>query len=681
MRQLSARSARSPRAWASPSISGSRTAEISARSAWTPSKTSPTDQQAKYILVTAITPTPLGEGKTTTSIGLAQGFGQIGKRATLALAPTVDGANLGIKGGAAGGGYSQVIPMEKLNLHLTGDFHAITAAHNLLAAMMDNHLYQGNELGLDMASIEWRRVMDVNDRALCNVIIGLGTRLDGVPRQTGFDITAASELMVLLALATSEKDLRDRVGKIVVGYTKSGEPITAEDLKVAGSMAVILRDALRPNVLQTIEGQPALIHTGPFGNIATGQSSIVADLIGIRSGDYLITEAGFGADIGAEKFFDMKCRMSGLQPSAAVVVATVRALKAHSGRHSIKPGKPLPPELLAENPDEVAIGGANLRKHLDNLKKFGVTPVVAINAFPTDHDSEHEVIAQMLPKPAPGRPSRRTSSMAGPVLSTLHESSKRWRTSRTTSSTSTRSRTPSRPRSRRSPRASTAPRERRSHPPRRPRRSVTKSSATAICRSSSRRLTCPSRVMPRSLGAPKNWGPLPVRELRLAAGAGYIYAVCGEIRTMPASPATQPQNVSTSTPKATSSDSPSPRSIHWAGGARRIRRRGRRERASGPTGRGHARGRGRPVEAGRHSLVRVPGFPPEPVLEMANATVELFSDLGCRTRGWWTSPAVTPLCTARYRHPRGPRPCSCMPTTTSSPHRPNKVGRSTRGHR
>ena len=489
--------------------------------------------QAKYILVTAITPTPLGEGKTTTSIGLAQGFGQIGKRATLALRQPSMGPTFGIKGGAAGGGYSQVIPMEKLNLHLTGDFHAITAAHNLLAAMMDNHLYQGNELGLDMASIEWRRVMDVNDRALRNVIIGLGTRLDGVPRQTGFDITAASELMVLLALATSEKDLRDRVGKIVVGYTKSGEPITAEDLKVAGSMAVILRDALRPNVLQTIEGQPALIHTGPFGNIATGQSSIVADLIGIRSGDYLITEAGFGADIGAEKFFDMKCRMSGLQPSAAVVVATVRALKAHSGRHSIKPGKPLPPELLAENPDEVAIGGANLRKHLDNLKKFGVTPVVAINAFPTDHDSEHEVIAQIAAE-AGARSAVATHVVDGgagavdlarvveevanepndfkylyPLEDTIETKIETIATSLYGATGTTF--TP----------AAAAQAKRYQE--------LGYGHLPIVIAKTHLSITSDASL----LGAPENWGPLPVRELRLAAGAGYIYAVCGEIRTMP----------------------------------------------------------------------------------------------------------------------------------------------------
>jgi formate--tetrahydrofolate ligase len=490
-------------------------------------------EPAKYILVTAITPTPLGEGKTTTSIGLAQGFGHIGKRATLALRQPSLGPTFGIKGGAAGGGYSQVIPMEKLNLHLTGDFHAITAAHNLLAAMVDNHLYQGNDLGIDMHNIEWRRVMDVNDRALRNIVVGLGARLDGVPRQTGFDITAASELMVLLALATSEKDLRDRVGKIVVGYTKSGEPITAEDLKAGGSMAVILRDALRPNVLQTIEGQPALIHTGPFGNIATGQSSIVADLIGIRTGDYLITEAGFGADIGAEKFFDMKCRLSGLQPSAAVVVATVRALKAHSGRHSIKPGKPLPPELLAENPDEVAIGGANLRKHLENLKKFGITPVVAINAFPTDHPSEHEVISEIAAE-AGARSAVATHVVdggAGAVdLARVVEE------------------------------VAAEPNDFRFlYPLEDPIEKKIETIATSLYNATGVNFTPAAAAQAKRyqelgyghlpiviakthlsitsdatlLGAPENWGPLPVRELRLAAGAGSVYAVCGDIRTMP----------------------------------------------------------------------------------------------------------------------------------------------------
>ena len=488
---------------------------------------------AKYILVTAITPTPLGEGKTTTSIGLAQGFGHIGKRATLALRQPSMGPTFGIKGGAAGGGYSQVIPMEKLNLHLTGDFHAITAAHNLLAAVVDNHLFQGNDLDIDQHNIEWRRVLDVNDRALRNVVIGLGGRIDGVPRQTGFDITAASELMVLLALATSEKDLRERVGKIVVGYTKAGEPVTAEDLKVAGSMAVILRDALQPNVLQTIEGQPSLTHTGPFGNIATGQSSIVADLIGIKTGDYLITEAGFGADIGAEKFFDMKCRMSGLTPNAAVVVATVRALKAHSGRHSIKPGKPLPPELLAENPDEVATGGANLRKHLENLKKFGITPVVAINAFPTDHPSEHDIIREIAEE-AGARSAVATHVVDGgagavdlarvveevanepndfkflyPLEETIEKKIETIATSLYGATGIDFS-------------PAAAAQAKRYE-------SLGYGHLPIVIAKTHLSITSDASL----LGAPENWGPLPVRELRLAAGAGYVYAVCGEIRTMP----------------------------------------------------------------------------------------------------------------------------------------------------
>ncbi len=348
--------------------------------------------KAKYVVVTAVTPTPLGEGKTTTTVGLGQGFRHIGKKATIAIRQPSMGPTFGIKGGAAGGGYSQVVPMEVLNLHLTGDMHAVTAAHNLLAAMIDNHLYQGNELGLDPAEITWRRVLDVNDRALRNIVIGLGPKADGVTRQTGFDITAASEVMATLALATSLADLRARLGRIVVGYTRDGEPVTAEQLKAAGSMAVILREAIKPNLMQTLENTPVLVHTGPFGNIATGNSSVVADLIGIRTGDYLVTEAGFGADMGAERFFNIKCRTSGLTPDAAVVVATVRALKAHSGKYKIVAGRPLPPELLAENPGDVLAGAANLRKQIENVKLHGVTPVVAINSFPADHPSELDAI-------------------------------------------------------------------------------------------------------------------------------------------------------------------------------------------------------------------------------------------------------------------------------------------------
>ena len=351
--------------------------------------------KAKYVVVTAITPTPLGEGKTTTTVGLGQAMKQIGKNAVISLRQPSMGPTFGIKGGAAGGGYSQVIPMELLNLHLTGDFHAVTAAHNLLAAMVDNHLHHGNELGLDLDNITWRRVLDVNDRALRNIVIGLGGRMDGVTRQSGFDITAASEVMAILALSTSVDDMRERFSRIVVGYTRAGEPITAEELHAAGSMAVMMRDALAPNLLQTLENTPVIVHAGPFGNIAHGNSSVVGDLIGIRSGEYLITEAGFGADMGAERFFNIKCRASGLTPDAAVLVATVRALKAHSGKYRIVAGQPLPDELFAENPDDVAAGAANLRKQIENVMAHGVTPVVAINGFPTDHASEHDVVRHL----------------------------------------------------------------------------------------------------------------------------------------------------------------------------------------------------------------------------------------------------------------------------------------------
>jgi len=351
--------------------------------------------KAKYVVVTAVTPTPLGEGKTTTAIGLGQAMGVIGKRATISIRQASMGPTFGIKGGAAGGGYSQAVPFETLNLHLTGDMHAVTAAHNMLSAMLDNHLHQGNKLGLDLRNITWRRVLDVNDRALRNIVVGLGSAQDGLARQTGFDITAASEAMAVLALSGSLQDMRARLGRIVVGYTPGGEPVTAEQLKAAGAMTVIMREAIKPNLLQTLENTPVLVHAGPFGNIAHGNSSVVADLVGIRTGDFLITEAGFGADMGAERFFNIKCRVSGLVPDAAVVVTTVRALKAHSGRHRIVAGRPLPPALLAENPDEVHIGGANLRKQLENVRLHGVTPVVAINAMPEDFASEHEAIREI----------------------------------------------------------------------------------------------------------------------------------------------------------------------------------------------------------------------------------------------------------------------------------------------
>jgi formate--tetrahydrofolate ligase len=351
--------------------------------------------RAKYILVTATNPTPFGEGKTTVSVGLAQGFKRIGELAVLTLRQPSLGPTFGIKGGAAGGGHSQVIPMEEMNLHLTGDFHAVTAANNLLAAIIDNHIYQGNQLSIHIKRVTWRRVLDVNDRALRNITIGLGKPLDGIPRETGFDITAASELMAVLGLATSLQDLRERLGRIVIGFDRHNNPITAEDVDGAGSMAVLLKDALNPNLLQTLEGTPAIIHTGPFANIAHGNASIVADLIGIRSGDYLITEAGFGSDVGAEKFFNVKCRASGLEPDVAVIVTTVRALKVHSGKFTVKSGRPLPEEMTVENPDDVLAGADNLKRHIANMRMHGVTPVVAINSFPTDHASEHQAIAEI----------------------------------------------------------------------------------------------------------------------------------------------------------------------------------------------------------------------------------------------------------------------------------------------
>ena len=349
-------------------------------------------QRGKYVVVTAVTPTPLGEGKTTTAIGLVQGLGKLGKKVVATLRQPSLGPVFGIKGGAAGAGYSQVVPMETLNLHLTGDFHAITAAHHLLAAMVDNHLQHGNKLDIEPHSITWGRVLDMNDRALRNIVVGLGRKVDGVPRQSRFDITAASEIMTIVAQSADLPDLRARLGRIVVGFNTSGEPVTAEDLKAAGAMAVLLRDALRPNLLQTLEGQAALIHCGPFGNIATGNSSIIADKFALANTDFVVTEAGFGADLGYERFVNVKCATSGLVPDAAVIVVTVRALKLHSGRHKVVAGKPLPPELLEENSADVEAGLSNLAHHLDIVRKSGVPAVVAINAFPDDHESEHQVI-------------------------------------------------------------------------------------------------------------------------------------------------------------------------------------------------------------------------------------------------------------------------------------------------
>jgi formate--tetrahydrofolate ligase len=493
---------------------------------------------AKYVVVSAITPTPLGEGKTTTTVGLGQAFKHIGKRATVAVRQPAMGPTFGIKGGAAGGGYSQVVPMEMLNLHLTGDTHAVTAAHNLLAAMLDNHIHQNDDFfHIDRHSVTWRRVLDVNDRSLRNIISGLGSRADGVPREAGFDITAASEVMAILALATSLRDLRERLGRIVIGSTTDGKPVTAESLEAAGAMAVILKEAIKPNLMQTLESTPVLVHAGPFGNIATGNSSIVADRIGIKGGDFLITEAGFGADMGAERFFNIKCRYSGLKADAAVLVVTVRALKTHSGRFKIVAGRSLPPELLEENPDDVFAGADNLRKQIENVRLHGVSPVVAINAFPNDHASEHAAICEI----AEGMGARvavcnhfaEGGAGAVELADAVAE-------------------------------AAEEPTEFRFlYPEEASLREKIETIATKVYGAdgvaydmkASQQLdsyekngfgrlpVCMAKTHlsissdPTLLGAPKGW-TLPVREVRASVGAGFIYPLCGEMRTMPGLSAT-----------------------------------------------------------------------------------------------------------------------------------------------
>ncbi|MFN8828203.1 MAG: formate--tetrahydrofolate ligase [Planctomycetota bacterium] len=351
-----------------------------------------TKKSAKYVVVTAITPTPLGEGKTVHTVGISQALNRIGKRTCCVIRQPSMGPVFGIKGGAAGGGYSQVVPPEELNLHLTGDFHAVTAAHNLCAAFLDAHLFHGNELGLDKDQITWRRVLDMNDRALREIEVAHGGDKNGVPRRTGFDITSASEIMAILGLSKDIHDLRKRLGAMVVGYTGAGKPVTAEDLKAAGAMTAILKDALKPTLMQTLEGTPALVHTGPVANIAHGNSSIVADYVAMRSLDFVVTEAGFGADMGAEKFFNIKCRASGLKPDAALLVATVRALKMHSGRFTIVAGKPLPDGLKQEDLDALAAGIGNLQKQIENVRLFGIPVVVAVNRFPGDTDAEIEFV-------------------------------------------------------------------------------------------------------------------------------------------------------------------------------------------------------------------------------------------------------------------------------------------------
>ena len=340
----------------------------------------------KLILVTAINPTPAGEGKTTTSVGLGEAFGRLGKKALIALREPSLGPCFGIKGGAAGGGYAQVVPMEDLNLHFTGDFHAITSANNLLAALLDNHIQQGNELGIDPRQIVWKRCMDMNDRVLRNIVVGLGSKMDGMVREDHFVITVASEIMAILCLADDMADLKKRLGRIIVAYTFDGKPVTADDLQATGSMAALLKDALKPNLIQTLEHTPAIVHGGPFANIAHGCNSVRATKTALKLADYVITEAGFGADLGAEKFFDIKCRMAGLKPDAVVLVATIRALKYNGGV--------LKDELSSENLDALKAGIVNLEKHIENLHKFGVPVVVTLNSFVTDTKAETDFVEQ-----------------------------------------------------------------------------------------------------------------------------------------------------------------------------------------------------------------------------------------------------------------------------------------------
>lgn len=488
--------------------------------------------KAKYVVVTAITPTPLGSGKTTTSVGLGQGFGHIGKLAIVAIRQPSMGPTFGIKGGAAGGGYAQVVPMEALNLHLTGDMHAVTAAHNLLAAMIGNHIHKGNALDLVPHDISWRRVLDVNDREIRNIISGLGGVADGNPLQTGFDITAASEVMALLSLCSGLHDLRARLGRIVVGYNSAGDPVTAEQLKAAGAMTVILKDAIKPNLMQTVEGTPVLVHCGPFGNIATGNSSVVADQIGIHAGDYLITEAGFGADIGAEKFFNIKCRNSGLTPDAAVIVATVRDLKTHSGKYRVVAGRPLPAEMLEESPADVLDGASNLRQQINNVKRHGVSPVIAVNAFPTDFESEHKAIMQVAEEEGVRvaisyhftEGGKGAAELAKAVAEACEETTDfKYLYSDETSLTD---------------KIDTIAREMYGADGLDVSPLAAKQLAKYEAAGFGNLPVCIAKTHlslsddPAIKGAPKGWR-LPVREVRASIGAGFIYPICGTMRTMP----------------------------------------------------------------------------------------------------------------------------------------------------
>jgi formate--tetrahydrofolate ligase len=490
----------------------------------------------KYVVVTAMTPTPLGEGKTLTTVGLGQALAHTGRSAFTCIRQPSLGPVFGIKGGAAGGGYSQVLPMTDFNLHLTGDAHAVTSAHDLCAAFIDNALFHRDAIDLDPYAVTWRRVLDISDRALRTVTIGLGGRFGGVPRETGYDITSASEVMVVLALANDLQDLRKRIGRIVVGSARDGHPVTTEDLKVAGAMTVLMKDAVMPNLLQNMEGGPVFVHAGPFGNIAHGNSSIIADRIALKLADYVVTEAGFGADLGFEKFCNIKCRTSGLSPDCAVLVCTVRALKAHSGRYEIRPGKPLDPRLLAEDLDAVRDGMPNLIKHIENVVGFGIPVVVAVNHFPTDTEAEHQLIREAaLAAGAHAAVSQTTHAdggaggveLADAVAKACEETSQLIFSYSDDDSAEVKMESLA--------------------------RGVYGAEGIELSKEALRSLArftamgygslpvCMAKSHlslshdPDLKGAPKGW-TLPVRDVRLSAGAGFLYALCGDIMTMPGLP-------------------------------------------------------------------------------------------------------------------------------------------------
>ncbi|MBA4130475.1 MAG: formate--tetrahydrofolate ligase [Hyphomicrobium sp.] len=482
----------------------------------------------KLILVTAINPTPAGEGKTTTTVGLGDGLNRIGKKAIMALREPSLGPCFGVKGGAAGGGYAQVVPMEDINLHFTGDFHAITSAHNLLSALIDNHIYWGNSLGIDSRRVEWRRVLDMNDRALRSIVNSLGGVSNGFPREDGFDITVASEVMAILCLSRDLKDLENRLGNIIIGYTRDKKPVRARDVKADGAMTVLLKDALMPNMVQTLENNPVFIHGGPFANIAHGCNSVLATKTALKLADYVVTEAGFGADLGAEKFFDIKCRKAGLSPSATVIVATVRALKMHGGVKK--------EDLKGENVAAVAKGCENLKRHIENVAKFGVPAVVAVNRFITDTEAEIQEVmkaaesmgtkAFLCTHWADG--GKGTEALAQHVVGVCESGKANFKTL---------------------------------YPDEMPLRDKVKTIATEIYRAAD--ISCDSSVEtrfkeleamgfghlpvcmaktqysfttdPNKRGAPTGH-IVPVRELRLSAGAEFIVVVTGDIMTMPGLP-------------------------------------------------------------------------------------------------------------------------------------------------